>query len=206
MTGSKQQILLVHGGSAYSKPADFLEVLKTRPLRDLPGEPVLVKWSSSFKEDLGDGYEVYMPAMPNAQNARYQEWKIWFERYVEHLHNGVILIGWSLGGSFLIKYLTELSFPVSIKALYVLAAPYTMTDMGVEDGADFNFDTELLVKVGDQTANVSFFHSKDDLVVPYEHALKYKAALPQAELVTFEDKNHFLIDSFPELLNNIKRR
>ena len=47
-------------------------------------------------------------------------------------------------------------------------------------------------------------HSKDDFVVPYEHALKYKAALPEAELVTFEDKNHFLVEELPELVERIR--
>jgi pimeloyl-ACP methyl ester carboxylesterase len=47
-------------------------------------------------------------------------------------------------------------------------------------------------------------HSKDDFVVPYEHALKYKAALPAAELITFEDKNHFLVEELPELVQKIR--
>ena len=47
-------------------------------------------------------------------------------------------------------------------------------------------------------------HSKDDFVVPYEHALKYTTALPQAEFISFEDKNHFLVAEFPELINKIK--
>ena len=48
-------------------------------------------------------------------------------------------------------------------------------------------------------------HSKDDFVVPYEHALKYKEALPEAALLTFEDKNHFLVEELPELLTEIRK-
>ena len=40
--------------------------------------------------------------------------------------------------------------------------------------------------------------------MPYEHALKYKEVLPEAEFVSFEDKNHFLVAELPELIERIK--
>jgi pimeloyl-ACP methyl ester carboxylesterase len=47
-------------------------------------------------------------------------------------------------------------------------------------------------------------HSTDDFLVPYEHAVALKAALPEAELITFSDKNHFLVPELPELVAYIK--
>lgn len=172
-------------------------------IRDLPGSEPLKKWSGTFREDLGDAYEVFMPAMPNSQNAKYEEWKIWFERYFEYLHDGVILVGWSQGGYFLAKYLIENEPPVTIKALFLLAAPFEKTDFGGEDGGDFAFDTERVGELAKKVGKIEIFHSKDDFLVPYEHALKYKAALPEAESVTFTDRNHFLIEQFPELAQHI---
>ena len=63
-----------------------------------------------------------MPSMPNKQNAAYDEWSIWFEKYFAYLKDDVILIGWSLGGMFLAKYLSDKPFPVKIKSLFLLAA------------------------------------------------------------------------------------
>ncbi len=205
MSGSdqKQQVLYVHGGTAYSRYEDFLEHLRTKELRNLPGIETLKKWPSTFRDDLGDSYEVFMPAMPNSQNAKYGEWKIWFERYFEYLHDEVILVGWSQGGYFLAKYLTENELPVTIKALFLLAAPFEKTDFEGEDGGDFAFNTERVGELAKKVGKIVIFHSKDDFLVPYEHALKYKSALSEAELVTFEDKNHFLIEQFPELLQHI---
>jgi hypothetical protein len=76
-------------------------------------------------------------------------------------------------------------------------------DFGGEDGGDFAFDTSRLHTV---TGNVVLLHSKDDPVVPFTHAEMYKKALPNAELIPFSDKGHFLVEAFPELIEHIKNR
>jgi len=93
-----------------------------------------------------------------------------------------------------------------IKGLFLLAGPCGYFDD--PDGMDcgtFSFDVTDLNQIQEKTQNITIMHSKDDFVVPYEHALKYKAALPEAELVTFEDKNHFLVEELPELVERIKQ-
>jgi predicted alpha/beta hydrolase family esterase len=200
----KQQVFYIHGGSAFSRYEDFLDYLKKKEIRDLPGAESMKKWSGTFREDLGEGYEVFMPSMPNSQNAKYEEWKIWFERYFTYLHDGVILVGWSQGGYFLVKYLSENEVPFAIKALFLVATPFESADFGGEDGGDFAFAASAVGVLAKKAGKIMLFHSKDDFIVPYEHALKYKEVLPEAELVTFEDKNHFLIEEFPELLEKIR--
>lgn len=205
MSGSNlKQVFYIHGGTAFSRYEDFLSYLKTKEIRDLPGSEPMKKWSGSLNEDLGEKFEVFAPSMPNSQNAKYEEWKIWFERYFEYLHDGSVLVGWSQGGYFLAKYLVENDTPFSIKALFLIAAPFEKTDFGGEDGGDFAFDTSRVGELARKVVKTFIFHSKDDFLVPYEHALKYREGLPGAELVTFEDKNHFLIEKFPELVAVIK--
>lgn len=202
----KKQIVYIHGANAYTQYEAFLNYLRTVPLRGLPGEECQEKWTSTLVEDLGEDIEVFTPSMPNKQNAKYEEWKIWFERYFEYLHDGAILLGWSQGGIFLVKYLIENKLPFTPKALVLVAAPFEADTFGddAEDGGDFVFDTSQLGVLANKTEKVVIMHSKDDFVVPYEHALKYKEALPKAELVTFTDKNHFLVPEFPELVELIK--
>jgi len=200
----KQQVVYIHGGEAFSDYNAFLKELQTKPIRNLPGVEQLKKWPSTLVDRLGEEYEVFQPSMPNSDNAKYQEWKIWFERHFEHLHDGVVLVGWSQGGYFLAKYLSENVLPIAIRAVFFLAAPYEAADFGREDGGDFTFDPALLPNIAKQTDLITFMHSTDDFVVPYEHALKYKEALPEAELVTFIDKNHFLVEELPELVERIK--
>ena len=200
----KQQIFYVHGGSAYSQYDAYLANLKQTPIRNLPGVEQLKKWPSTLAAALGEDYQVFQPTMPNRDNAQYQEWKIWFERHFEYLQDDIILVGWSQGAYFFAKYLTENNPPVTIKALVLLAAPFEPADFGGEDGGDFAFDTRRVGELAQKVASIVLLHSTDDFVVPYAHALKYQAALPQAELMTFTDKNHFLIEELPELVQKIQ--
>lgn len=200
----KKQVFFIHGGSAYTNYADFLKHLQTCELRKLPGQEALKKWTGTLEESLGEEYEVFMPSMPNSQNAKYEEWKIWFERHFDYLHDDIILVGWSQGGYFLTKYLVENNFPFTIKALFLLAAPFEPADFGGEDGGDFVFDSSRVGKLAEKAKKITIFHSEDDFIVPYEHAIKYQKALPEAEIITFSDKNHFLVEEFPELIEKIR--
>ncbi len=206
---SKQQVFYIHGGDAFRDYDKYLKYLKVIDISGLPDEAETPKrWGKTLREDLGEEFEVFIPQMPNKLNASYQEWKIWFERYFEYLHDDVILVGWSLGGMFLAKYLIENDLPFKVKALFLLAAVYgdgSLVDESGEDGGDFVYDIARLPEITDKVGTITIMHSKDDFVVPYEHALKYKAALPEATLLTFEDKNHFLVEELPELLAEIRK-
>ena len=201
----KKQVVFVGGGDSYSNYDEYIRALKNAPIRNPLGEKSK-RWTATLREDLGDDYELYMIPMPNTDNAVYTEWKIWFEKYFTYLHDGVILVGWSLGGMFLAKYLSEEETPFSIDALFLLAAPCGEYDDGKgNDCGSFRFNSELLSNIEGKVAKITVLHSKDDFVVPYEHALKYKEALPNTELVTFEDTNHFLVEELPELVEMIKQ-
>lgn len=201
----KKQVFLIHGGDSFSDYQNFLHSLRSATIRNLPGSEKIVGWSETLSTDLGEMYEVFKPAMPNKQNAQYEEWKIWFERHFEYLREDVVLVGWSLGGMFLAKYLSENDSPLNIKAVFLLAAPCgACADETGNDCGTFQFLQEKLNKLANQVKKVEIWHSKDDFVVPYQHALVYKQYLPEATLATFEDKNHFLVPEFPELVNKIK--
>lgn len=206
MAGSKKQVFYIHGGDAFTDYDKFLQYLINIPVRDLPDSTKIVRWSRTIADALGDEYEVFAPEMPNKINAKYEEWKIWFERYHKHLHDGAVLMGWSLGGYFLAKYLVENDTPFKVKALLLLAPLFENNDNDPdgEDGGDFSFDVNMVSELSKKAENIILMHSKDDPIVPFEHSKKYAKALPEAEFITFEDKNHFLIEEFPELINKIK--
>ena len=200
----KQQVFYIHGGESYENYDIFLERLRTKDIWDLPSENPTSKWTQSFAAELRPGYEVFMPAMPNKQNAKYEEWKIWFERHFEHLRDNVILIGLSLGAMFLVKYLSETKTPFQIKALYLMGCPVDDPGFKDEDCGTFRYSLDSSSVLSRRAGKVFILHSKDDFLVPYEHAVKLNQAIPGSELVTFEDKNHFLIEEFPELIAHIK--
>ena len=202
----KKQLILIGGGDSYSRREDFLAALKTQPLFDLPSNSSYKSWKGWLAEALESEWYVAIPQMPNKQNAQYDEWQIWFERHLAELRGEVVLVGYSLGAMFLAKYLSENDFHVTVRALFLLAGPCgTYDDGSGNDCGSFRFDPVLLPKLTEVVSSITIMHSQDDFVVPYEHALKYKEALPEAELVTFTDKNHFLVEELPELVDLIKK-
>src|SRR3972149_11433312 len=109
MPGSKnmkQQIIVIHGGTTFKSYGDYIYYLKNKEI-SLDELTLKKDWKDTLEEKLGKTFEVLFPRMPNRTHARYKEWKIWFERIVPLLNDGVFFIGHSLGGIFLVKYLSE---------------------------------------------------------------------------------------------------
>lgn len=201
----KKQVVFIHGGDAFTKKADFLEHLRTVPLRTLPGKEKAQHWTETFASDLGEDYEVFMLSMPNKQNADFEEWSIWLLRHFAYLRDDVVFVGWSLGGMFLAKYLSLHSTPFSIRSLYLLAAPCgKYHSLDGNDCGTFQFDPEILPGLAKNVKNIQIWHSEDDFVVDFADAKKYQNALSEAVFNGFTDKNHFLTQTFPELLHSIK--
>ncbi len=204
----KPQIVHIHGGMAFSKYEDFLTHLRSREIEDPLGLQEKRRWREWLKHELGETAEFYALGMPNSQNAKYTEWSIWFERHFPLWRDGVVLIGHSLGGYFLAKYLGEHTVPFKVAAVFLVAAPFrgdTFTvDGATEDGGDFSFDPQNLPNLAAQADQIFIYHSKDDPIVPFQHAEWFHEAFPTAELCTFEDKGHFIDPEFPEIATKIK--
>lgn len=195
----KQQIFLIHGGNASPTYEEYLDYLHNKKVTL---ENLLSKdWKSFLQEELGDGFVVYQPKMPNRQYARYSEWKMWFEKYIPFMEDNVILIGHSLGGIFLAKYLSEEAFPKKIWGTIFVAAPY---NRGTEPMADFLLP-ESLPKMEQQAGELFFYHSKDDPIVPFLHLEEYHRALPTAHMLSFDGRGHFTDEAFPEIAEEIRR-
>jgi predicted alpha/beta hydrolase family esterase len=201
----KKQLVFIHGGEAYRNYEDYLDELRAREVD--PFAEKSIRWYRNLPETLGIGWEVIKPMMPNSGNAKYEEWKIWFEKHFEFLRDGVILVGHSQGGIFLTKYLLENKTPFTIKALVLVGSVYDVSvplNDSKEDGGDFGYDTTVLKTLHEKVEKILIYHSRDDFCVPFEQGEKLAAALPEAEFIAFADKNHFLLEEFPELIEKIK--
>jgi predicted alpha/beta hydrolase family esterase len=195
----KKQVIVIGGGDVFGTYEEFIEFLKNfpatidhfRPHRD---------WKSFLPERLGDKYDVLAPVMPNKQNAKFSEWKIWFEKLIPFIEDGALFVGHSLGGIFLVKYIAENNFPRRIDALFLVAAPYSK----ISEAGDFVLP-ENISKVGIAAEKIYLIYSKDDKIVPFSEGELYKKQLPQAEMVIFEDRGHFNQPEFPEILELIKK-
>ncbi|MBI4153645.1 alpha/beta hydrolase [Candidatus Woesebacteria bacterium] len=197
-----QQVIVVHGGTTFDTYKDYISFLKNREI-SLDKLKSSGDWKNTLAEELGENFEVLLPRMPNGTNARYKEWKIWFERIIPFLKKDVILIGHSLGGIFLAKHLYENTFPVKIKATILVAAPFDDADSG-ESLSGFKLPSSLK-KFSEQGGVIYLIQSKDDPVVGFGELGKYKKALPNARSIVLNSREHFNQESFPEIIELIRR-
>ena len=200
----KKQIVIIHGGTSFATYEDYISYLENKEI-DIARLKPRREWKNSLSALLGDDYDVLLPRMPNKTNAQCKEWKIWFDNITKILNDKVVLIGHSLGGMFLAKYLAENIFPKKIIATILVAAPFDNAESAdrKESLVDFTLPPSL-TKFAGQCEKIYLLQSQDDPVVPFAQLEKYKIALPNAKAVIFKDREHFNQETFPEIIDIIK--
>ncbi len=197
-----QQVLFVHGGSPFQGDRSrYLEQLREKRI-ELAWIKQQPDWKADLYRQLGDAFEVYAPQFPNKQTAQYDEWATVFKKVLDLLDDDVILVGYSLGASLVVKYLAENETAKRVKKTILLAAPYDNHGMEHEPLCSFE-RTGSLERLAAQAGELVFYHSKDDFIVPFEHFEKYRSAFPRATFRKFSDRNHFLQPTLPELCRDI---
>lgn len=197
----KRQIIVIHGGDTFDTHREYISFLKERKIDFEEYRHPKKNWKENLSRDLGGKFEVIMPKMPNKINAKYFEWKIWFDKFVPYFKPNVMMIGHSLGGIFLAKYLSENEFPKKISATFLVAAPYDDEDSDYSL-ADFRLPKNLS-KLEKQGGKIFIYHSKDDSSVPFADSEKYERSLKAATRRIFADRGHFGQERFPELMRDI---
>jgi len=198
-----KQVVLVRGWEVKENYKDFYEYLEN--LEYLPYEFPWKRWYKSFKDLLLENYFWIIIPMPNSDFADYKAWKIMFEKIIPYLKDDVILVGHSLGWTFLTKYFEEEKTEKLFKKVkkIILISPASR-DIPGDLIWSFEFDKNLknLQKIQNK---IIIFFSKDDFVVPFNHLEDYKKVLPNAKYRIFEDRGHFLQEDFDELIEEIKK-
>ena len=191
----KQQVVVIHGADSFKTHMAYMQFLKTHQIdfkRYLSRKP---SWKRNLGKTLGKKYDIISPDMPNTANAQYAEWRLWFEKFIPYLKPGVILIGHSMGGLFLTKYLSETKFPKKIRSVFLVAAPL----------GEGNFTpVKNFRKLESQAKDIFLYHSTDDAVVPFDDFKKYQQNLQSATARIFHNRGHFNLGKFPELIKDIR--
>jgi predicted alpha/beta hydrolase family esterase len=198
-----KRVIFVHGFYAREKYFD--------PDTDLINFKDYTPWL--LKQLTVHGYLANAPLMPKPYAPVYEEWKREFERY--DFDEDTVLIGQSLGGGFLARWLSESDVKVG-KVLLVAPAIYNQnnprpdapdTPVKQEFGT-FEIDPNLARK----TAGLTVFESTDD-AQGIKNAYKLlRDNLNDAKFIELENRGHFTVTTageinrqFPELLEEILR-
>ena len=200
----KKQLLHISGGTAFNEYEKFLKHLKESNYDPFKEFPEAWTTKDNLQKSLGDNWTVLRPVMPNKQNAKYDEWKIWFERQLEFVEDGFVLTGLSLGAMFLARYLSENKISVKPSKIFMIAGAAKPEELDGEDGGDFYATLEELKNITEQ-AQTYLVHSKDDPVVPFDSLEIFAEYMTNATVLTYDDKGHFWYPECSELIGLIKK-
>lgn len=141
--------------------------------------------------------EIFMSFQPE-----YAQWKKEFERF--DINSETVLVGHSLGGGFIVRWLSE-NKDKKVGNV-VLVAPWLDTNKSTEYYTGTFFDFEIDENMTDRTNGISLFISDDDSPDQQESAKVIIEKIKGVNLVQFYGYGHFTQTDmkgrtdFPELL------
>ncbi|WP_246366947.1 alpha/beta hydrolase [Paraliobacillus salinarum] len=140
--------------------------------------------------------------MPVPENPNYAQWKDILKEELSNLDDNSILIGHSLGGSVLLKYLSEENCEPSISSLFIMGAPYWGLD---EDwpSKEFQLSDDFASRLP-EISQIHLYQSRNDEIVPFVHFECYAYKLPHAKTKILENSGHLFQQDLPELVYDIK--
>jgi predicted alpha/beta hydrolase family esterase len=154
-----------------------------------------------LQEQLGSDYEVLAPDMPDPDHPDYKAWRDQIEQELGKLNADALLIGHSLGGSVLMKYLAEGTYQRPIAGLFLVAMPYWgKRDWEIEYTLPEDFASQL-----PPISQLFLYHSRHDEEVPFSHIRRYQEKLPQATVRVLDGKEHSFTQGLPLLVQDIKQ-
>jgi predicted alpha/beta hydrolase family esterase len=159
------------------------------------------KLVASLKRELGPGYLVLYPRMPNEAEPSYAAWKPALVEEIAGLDDGAIVVGHSIGGTVLINVLTELPTAHKLSAVLLIAAPF------VGEGGWPSDDVAPMDNAGARlppATPIYLFQGSDDDTTPAVHIDLYARAIPQAHVRRLESRDHQLNNDMTEVAEEIR--
>jgi len=157
-----------------------------------------------LQDALGVTYELRYPKMPRESDPDYELWKARIQKELASIEDAVILIGHSLGGSFLLKYISEEKIITTIAGIFLIAAPYWGGDGWRYEGYErVELPEDFVAKLPPGTP-IFFYHGNRDEIAPFAHLALYAAKLPQAVIRAVHGGDHQLNGDLSNVAADIK--
>lgn len=180
----KKQVLFIHGGGDGGYEADTALVV-------------------SLQAALGREYEINYPKILPDETIE-DVAPLWLNQIDKALSadkNEIILTGHSLGGSMLLKYLSENKIRENIAGIFLIAPPFWSGDQ------DWVQPLKLQKDFSDKLQKdipIFFYQCKDDDVVPFDHFTIYQQNVPWATFREIESGGHQLDNDLSLVAKDIK--
>jgi predicted alpha/beta hydrolase family esterase len=159
------------------------------------------KLVDSLRAELGPGFEVHYPRMPDEDDPRATTWVPAIRQQVAALDHGAVVVGHSVGGTILVHALADAPPDRRLGAIVLLAAPFVGAGGWPPD--EFELASDLGARLP-RDVPVHVFHGLDDDTVPPAHADRYARAIPQAVVHRLGGRDHQLNDVLTEVASVIR--
>ena len=159
------------------------------------------KLVDSLRRQLGDGYEVRFPRMPDEDDPSYAGWSRAIRGEMTALADGAVVAGHSVGGTILINALAERPPERDLRGIVLIAAPFV--GPGGWPGDDFATPHDLGARLPPDVP-VHVFQGRQDQMTPPSHADLYASVIPQAQLHWLPGRDHQLNDDLSEVAEAIR--
>lgn len=183
--GSKKSVLFVQGG----------------------GKDVHASWDNrlvaSLEKELGPGYTVRYPRMPDETDPHPTPWKKAIDRELRQLGDGAILVGHSVGAAILLDYLADGDRRQPAPAGVFLIAPPFIGDGGWP--SEELRPAKMAAASLPEGVPIHLYQGRDDETVPVVHADLFAKVLPRATVRTLDGRDHQLNDDLSEVARDIER-
>jgi predicted alpha/beta hydrolase family esterase len=178
----KKNVLFIHGAGEGAYKEDAL-------------------MAESLQVELGANYVVHCPKMANEENPEYLEWESQISSELASLDGKILLVGHSVGGSVLLKYVMEHKNQISIDGLILIATPYWgADDFWKWDEAQLPEDANRILA----DVPILLYHNRDDEVVPFNHLHLFAAKLPKATIFEAKGRGHQLENNLADVAAGIR--
>jgi uncharacterized protein len=163
-------------------------------------------WLKSELEKLG--HTVFVPTFPTPENQSLNSWMKAFEKYKKYLNKDSLVIGHSIGATFLLSIIEQSN--VSINSAFLVSGFIGSLNNPEFDKinksfAEKKFDWKI---IKNKCPNIFIFHSDNDPYVPLAKAKELSEHL-DAKLTIVKNAGHFNKSAgyteFELLLNEIKK-
>lgn len=154
------------------------------------------KLVASLRRELGAGYEVRYPRMPDEQDPNSARWGAAIRAELAIVDDGSVVAGHSVGGAILAHVLAEHPPRQRLGAIVLVAAPFVGDGGWPGDGFELPHDLGARLPPG---VPVHVVHGLGDETAPPQHADLYARAVPQARLHLLAGRGHQLDDDLNEV-------
>lgn len=154
----------------------------------------------SLEVNLGPQFEVRYPRMPCEGSPSYPTWKAQLYKEFDQLDDGAVLVGHSVGGTFLVHAVAECEMKRKWGALVLIAAPFVGDGGWPSDDGSLSPDLDLW-----SDAPVFLYHGAADAEVPPSHSKLYARKISHASVRIIPDLDHQLSNDLGEVARDIKQ-